>query len=285
MKNYLIILIYLLIVMACDDDIESIPISSNQDIESQLINNYAQLPESAIAKSLDNNVFAQYAMPTKKYGHGILGDKIEAEQIVVVIDGIFYEHTLPNDYVFEDIRPRLYDVDGDNQLEFVTIRTHVSKGAGIVIYKVIDESLVEYAHVPEIGTAYRWLNIVAVDDLDQDGSIELAWIQTPHIGGVLKVARIKKGSLSIVAEKQKYSNHAIGERNLCLSVLSEQQNEKVIYVPSQDKSKIAGFTFKNNSLNLIDEIDQSVDFSKELKNQYDFINLIDDQINCISDQL
>ena len=205
---------------------------------------------------MDNRVYAQYAMPTEKYSHGILGDKIEAGQLVVVVDSVFYELTLPGEFVFEDISPRLYDVDGDTELEFITIRTNVSQGAGIAIYKIIDEQLVEYAYVPEIGTTYRWLNIVAINDLDNDGIVELVWIQTPHIGGILKVAKIKTGTLEVLAEKAQYSNHAIGERNLCLSILTMQFNQKVFYVPNQSRNKIVGFTFKNNELEVFEEITQ-----------------------------
>lgn len=272
-----------MIVMACNDEKEKVthPNIENQTIIDQLIANYELLPEQEIIRSLDNRVYAQYAKPTEKYGHGILGDKIEAEQLVVVVDSVFYELTLPREFVFEDISPRLYDVDGDAELEFITIRTNVSQGASIAIYKIIDEQLVEYAYVPEIGTAYRWLNIVAINDLDNDGFVELVWIQTPHIGGILKVAKITAGTLHVLDEKVQYSNHAIGERNLCLSVLTEQNNQKVIYVPNQSRTKLVGFTFKNNGLEVFEEITQAVDFSKTLGSQYSFSNPIEEGNNCI----
>ena len=287
MKHYLIVTYSLLILASCKkgevkpNKEEPKPKTEKQTILNQLATDYKQLPEQAIAKSSDNSVYAQYAKPTKKYGHGILGDRIEAEQLVVVADSLFYEFTLPNNYVFEDIRPRLYDVDGDNELEIITIRTNTSKGAGIAIYKIMDNRLVEYAHVPAIGTAYRWLNIVTIHDLDNDGTVELVWIQTPHIGGILKVAKIKTGTLQVLAEKSQYSNHAIGERNLCLSVLTEQSSQKIFYVPNQSRNKIIGFTFKNNDLNAIEEIAQVVDFSKTLNSQYHFNNPIEEQTNCI----
>jgi hypothetical protein len=198
-----------------------------------------------------------------------------------VRDGIFYEYILPGDYVFEDIRPRLYDVDGDHELEVITIRTKVSQGGGIAIYKIVGELMVEYAHVPEIGTAYRWLNIAAIHDLDNDGIVELAWIETPHIGGTLKVAKINAGTLQVLSEKAQYSNHKIGEKNLCLSVLSEQLNKKVLYVPNQSRNKIIGFAFENNEFQAIDAIDQVVDFSKTLGAQYSFGNTIEEENNCI----
>lgn len=284
MKNEVFVVLSFLLLLACDS--QNLPSPNpqieNQTIVDQLLTNFTPLPEQAISVNLDRTVYAQYARPTEKYGHGILGDKIEAEQLVVVVDSVFYVHSLQSEYVFEDIRPRLYDVDGDNQLEFITIRTQVSKGAGIVMYKIIDEELVEYAHVEEIGARNRWLNIVAIEDLDDDGSIEIAWIQTPHIGGILKVAKVNAGLLTVLSEKSEYSNHAIGERNLCLSVLTEESNGKVIYIPNQNRVRVAGFTFENNELKMKEEIDLAVDFSKTLSSQYNFENLIEDEVNCIN---
>ncbi len=266
-------------------EIEPNPNPINQVILSQLATNYQQLPEEQISRSIDNSVFAQYAMPTEKYGHGILGDKIEAEQLVVVVDSTFYEYRLPSDYVFEDIRPRLYDVDGDNELEFITIRTNIYQGAGIVIYKIINDQLVEYASLPEIGLGNRWLNIVTINDLDNDGVVELVWIQTPHIGGILKATEIKAGTLQVLDEEViQYSNHAIGERNLCLSTLTKQLNQKVFYVPNQNRNKIVGFTLTNNKFDLYEEILQAVDFSKTLETQYAFSNILEgEEDNCIAE--
>ena len=90
-----------------------------------------------------------------KYLHGILGDRIEAEQLVVVEEGVFYDISLDSTYVFEDIRPRIYDVDIDNQLEYITLRTHVDRGAAIAIYKVVNGKLTELATIDEIGISNR----------------------------------------------------------------------------------------------------------------------------------
>ena len=282
-RSRVIIFLSVFIFFSCNNekDIINNPDLDIQTILEQLVTNYEQLPEKKIITSSDNRVNAMYSMPTDKYGHGVLGDKIEAEQLVVVVDSVFYELTLPSEFVFEDISPRLYDVDGDNELEFITIRTNVSHGAAIVIYKIIDDKLVEYAYVPDIGTSYRWLNIVAINDLDNDGFVELVWIQTPHIGGILKVAKIKAGALQILSEKSQFSNHASGERNLCLSVLTLQSDQKVFYVPNQNRNKIVGFTFQNNELEVNEEITLQVDFSKTLASQYSFSNSIMTGNNCV----
>jgi len=257
------------------------PPNSGPTILSQLGENYTQLPEQAISISRDKKVYAQYTNPTERYNHRVMGDGVEGGQLVVVVDSVFYELSLADNYVFEDIRPRLFDVDQDGDLEIITIRTEITQGAGIMIYKVVNNQLQEYAHVPEIGQSSRWLNIVTLNDLDEDEIIELVWIQTPHIGGILKVAKIQEGELTVLDEQSEYSNHGYGDRNLCLSVLTQENQEKIFYVPTQDRTKIVGFKFNSGRLEVVSEINQSVDFSKTLNEQYNFSNPISVEDNCI----
>ncbi len=279
-RFYWFLLVCVAAFVACDDmgDFDS---NQDQPIIMKLIEDYSLLPEQAITVSEDSSIFAQYAMPTTKYSHTILGDGIEAEQLVVAINERIYEVQLEEDYVFEDIRPRLYDVDNDNELEIITLRTHVDEGAGVVIYKLENEALIEYAIIEEIGTPFRWLNIAAIDDLDNDGIVEILWVETPHIGGTLKVAKIERGTLDVLASTREYSNHAIGERNLCLSVTIEQNNQKVVYVPNQNRDRIHGFVLENNELVNVDVVDEAIDFSRPLHAQYEFENVVEDEVNCI----
>ncbi len=259
---------------------ESDSLSTTQILQ-KLRTDYQLMPEEQIAISVDSSTYAQYSLPVTRYRHGILGDQIEAGQLVVVLDGKFYDLTLEDTYVFEDIRPRLADVDLDGVLEIITIRAHLSNGAGIAIYKVIDDQLQEYARLEEIGRANRWLNPVAIADLDQNGTVEIVWIQTPHIGGILKIASFTPGTLSVLDETSLYSNHAIGERNLCLSVLTQEADQFIFYVPTQNRNQIVGFSWMGSELTQTSVIDQSVDFSKPLMDQATFSNIIVGEDNCI----
>lgn len=270
-----------------------------------LIQHFDPLPEQQVSVSEDRRVYAQYAGPTERYAHGILGDAIEAGQLVVVRDAVVYTHTLGSEYVFEDLRPRLVDVDGDGAVELVTIRSHEARGAGIMIYKIGDDALTEWAWVEEIGSPFRWLNIAAIYDLDGDGAMELAWIQTPHIGGILRVARVAPGKLPVLAEASLYSNHAIGERNLCLSVVSQAvvpqtvvsqtvvaqagiaqaeitfRDLPMLYVPSQDRSQIVGFQLVDDVLHKAETIEQPVDFSLPLASQHAFEGVVQGGADCV----
>lgn len=243
-----------------------------------LSHDFEQLPEKQIA--MNGGMYAQYARPSSRYNHNILGDAIEAEELVVLKDGITYTNKLSEQYVYEDIKPRLFDVDSDGELEIITIRTHVNKGAGIMIYKIVDNNLTEFAWVDEVGLSNRWLNIVAVYDLDNDGNVELVWVQTPHIGGILKVAKIKAGNLQAFSETSPYSNHSIGERNLCLSVVTQTKGATSVYVPTQDRRNIARFMLVDGSLQKVETINQSVNFSNSLTSQYNFSGIVQGEDFC-----
>ena len=65
---------------------------------------------------------ARYSEPTTRYAHGILGDAIEFGALEIVTDaGKAITMRLPETRVFEDLEPRLYDVDLDGNAEVVVI--------------------------------------------------------------------------------------------------------------------------------------------------------------------
>ncbi|NKB69692.1 MAG: hypothetical protein GKR89_21695 [Candidatus Latescibacteria bacterium] len=262
-----------------DSSAEDLP-PAHEVLVRFLIDKFEPLPERQLAASPDSSVYALYAQPTGRYRHGILGDTIEAGRLVVWRDGVVYTHTLDEQYVFEDLRPRLFDVDNDGKLEILAIRSHVARGAGITIYKIVGEALVEWAWVEEIGTPSRWLNIAAIYDLDGDGAVELAWIQTPHIGGILRLARIEPGALTVLDEASQYSNHAIGERNLCLSVVTQTGNNATLWVSTQDRERIVGFQFADQGLQQVEVLDQAVDFARPLAEQSGFVGVVQGGDGC-----
>lgn len=255
---------------------------SHEEIIAVFQSEYDQMQEQEIAINMDSSLYAQYASPTDRYKHGALGDYWEAAQLVVYFEGNIFEVSLNNLYVFEDIRPRLWDVDNDSISEIITIRSKVGEGAGIAIYKLTESGLEESAFVDEIGTANRWLNIAAIYDMDEDGITELLWVQTPHIGGILKGAKITPGQIRASDEVSYYSNHQGGLLNLCLSVVTHEDEQNICYVPSQSRNIIAGFTFKNGTFQKQEEIQQNVDFSLPLVGQYPFCNVVSGDVNCIA---
>ncbi|NOX41444.1 MAG: VCBS repeat-containing protein [Alphaproteobacteria bacterium] len=153
-------------------------------------------------------VSAKYGEPTTRYDHGILGDAIEYGALKLRLDnGDPILIRLPKSRVFEDLAPRLADVDGDGNFEVIVIETSVTLGAQLAIY---DETG-KIASTPFLGRNYRWLAPIGAVDLDGDGLIEIAYIEKPHLTKELKVWRFKDGALEFVAALGNLTNHSIGQ--------------------------------------------------------------------------
>ncbi|MDH3595021.1 MAG: VCBS repeat-containing protein [Rhodospirillales bacterium] len=158
--------------------------------------------------------------PTTRYGHGVLGDAVEAAGLLVVLrDGRRLSYRLQDDSVFEDLQPRVADLDRDGREEVVVVRSRPRAGAALAVFHVEGGSLRPRAETPAIGRSNRWLNPVGVGDFDGDGRPEVAYVETPHIGGILRIWRLMGDHLVQLGELRGFSNHAIGSRELGLSAI------------------------------------------------------------------
>ena len=157
---------------------------------------------------------AWYNDATTRYAHGVLGDAIEAGSLYAkTVEGKIVSIKLDQTQVFEDIQPRLADINGDGRNEIITIRSHNQKGAQIAVYGISKEapnSLSLVASTPYIGQANRWLAPVGIADFDNDGAMDIAYIDRPHLAKILRVWSYRKGDLMQVSQKQGLTNHKIG---------------------------------------------------------------------------
>ena len=158
---------------------------------------------------------AWFADATRRYDHAILGRDREPGTLWVDADGNqgLCGHAISLDpaHVFEDIAPRLADLDGDGVNEVIVVRTHVGQGAQLAVYRWTGDDLVLDAATPYIGQTHRWLAPLGAADLDGDGSMELAYVDRPHLAKVLRVWRYAPGRLTEIAAVSGLTNHRIGE--------------------------------------------------------------------------
>ncbi|MEM9580230.1 MAG: VCBS repeat-containing protein [Pseudomonadota bacterium] len=151
---------------------------------------------------------AVYSEPTTRYAHGVLGDAIEYGALDVTTDaGARVTLRLPQSRVFEDIAPRLTDMDGDGDAEIIVVESALQSGARLAIY---DETGL-IAATPYIGRPNRWLAPLGAADLDGDGRIEVAYIDRPHLAKTLRIWRFENGTLVHLSDTPGLTNHKIGE--------------------------------------------------------------------------
>ncbi|MBD3678429.1 MAG: VCBS repeat-containing protein [Rhodobacteraceae bacterium] len=158
--------------------------------------------------------WAGFSDATTRYGHGVLGDAVEAGGLRAMTrmrGPCDLSVILPEDRVFEDFAPRLADLDGDGRPEIIVVETQVNQGGSLAVYGLRLGRLQKIAATPHIGRSNRWLAPVGAADLDGDGHMEIAYVDRPHLARVLMIWRFRDGELEKVAELPGLTNHRIGD--------------------------------------------------------------------------
>lgn len=199
---------------------------------------------------------AEYAEPTRRYPHGVLGDDIEWGTLLITADMCQGCETrdvrrfaikLPETRVFEDTEPRLVDLDGNGHPSVVVVESDATQGARLAIYTQAGFQ----TGTPFIGRRNRWLAPIGAADLDGDGRIELAYIDRPHLAKTLRVWRYEDGLLTEVAQQTGLTNHRIGERDIAGGLRTCSGLPEMI-VATADWSRLMAVQFQNGALTSVD---------------------------------
>jgi hypothetical protein len=91
------------------------------------------LPDGRIATGGGEIARAWLAEPTDRYGHGVLGDAIEAASLVIERrNGKRDTVQLGGDSVFEFLRPRIVDL-GDGGEKIIVVKSYLAAGSALVV--------------------------------------------------------------------------------------------------------------------------------------------------------
>lgn len=191
---------------------------------------------------------------TGLYGHDILGATPEWSGIRVTLGprgrraldhrGGTLAFETPDGTLFEDIAPRLADLDGDGRPELIVVQADHRKGARLVAAGLGGRP---YAATPFIGQSHRWLAPVGAADLDGDGRVEIAYVETPHLGKTLKIVRLDGDRLASVAEASGLTNHRIGDPFI-QGRIATCGGHPTILTANADWSRIVGATLAAGQL-------------------------------------
>jgi hypothetical protein len=212
-----------------------------------------RLPDGLVTMGERDIAAAWLTGPSRIYGHGVLGDAIEATGLAVRMrDGPVLSFRLSGASVFEDHRARLADLDGDGRDEIIVVRSYLTRGAALAVFRVEGNRLEWVAETPLIGMAHRWLNPAGVADFDGDGQKEVALVVTPHIGGILKIYQLRQDRLVEEWRAPGFSNHAMGSRNLDLALVISGRDQPVLVLPNARRTGLRKVFFKNGAYRAVD---------------------------------
>ena len=216
----------------------SVPVSIVPDARAIAENG---LPDGRITTGTGNIVEAWYSEPTTRYGHAVLGDGIEAGALKIKnARGETYTFRLPSTEVFEDIAPRLADLDRNGTTEVITILSSQSDGASIAVFGLNGNAFTKIAQTPFIGRSNRWLNIAEINHFGGNRRPDIAAVITPHLAGVLQYYRFRNGRLVRIAQAAGFSNHFIGSNELRLSTAADVNKNGIpdLILPSLARNEL-----------------------------------------------
>jgi hypothetical protein len=175
-----------------------------------------------------------------RYYHPILGSADNATGFRVMKgNDLVSTYSLKANQVFETKRALITDIVPENQgYEIVLTVSDDNFGARMEVYSLEGKQL----GVSEfVGRSHRWMHLLAVAPftdlpLMEQGQVQLALIQTPHIGGILKLYQWNETKLERINQQSGFSTHAIGSDNLNMAIAAnfDDQNDIELLLPSQD---------------------------------------------------
>lgn len=197
---------------------------------------------------------AWYDKDTNIYGHRIMGSIAEHLRLnAELTDGTVLRLDLSDaggpTHVFEDMAPRLADMDGDGTNELVVVETDVTAGAALAIYDVRDGALVKRAETPHIGRRFRWLAPVGTGDFNGDGQTDVAYVDRPHLAKLLRVWTFDGKSMTEIARASGLTNHRIGDEVIVGGVRTCDDQDQMVLLTA-DWSRIVVAKFVGGDLTL-----------------------------------
>ena len=205
------------------------------------------LPNGRVATGTGDIARAWLTEPTDRYDHGIFGDKLTATALAIRRrDGTRQTVKLGADAVFEDLTPRIADLDGDGRDEIVVVKSSLRQGSSLAVIGWRKNRYDIVAETPPLGAPHRWLDVAGIGDFLGDSKKQIALVRQPHAVGMLELWAYGGGRLDKVAELPDAANHVAGSRAIAMSAVADVDGDGAadLAVPSLDRTRLRLIGFK-----------------------------------------
>lgn len=212
------------------------------------------LPDARILRDDEERILLLSGATVERYTHGVLGDRLEAASITLLESwpepAIVTQIELPAPQVVEGIAPIWTDLTGDGVREILVTISDDEVGARLVVYSETGERLFLG---PAIGQGQRWRHQIAVAPFGSDGTVTIASIITPHIGGLIEFFEPVENRLSFRGSHPGYSSHALGSRNLDMGLAGDLDGDGRIelLVPNQRRNELGAARLDEDGVNIV----------------------------------
>ena len=204
--------------------------------------------QSDLPASHGSNDIAQAWLSTSqtRISHGALGDVPETSVLTVrTRGGAMLSYALPDDSVFEDLIPRVHDLNGDGHDEVILVRSRLHTGSSLMLLGIRAGKLMPLAESVPLDQPGQWLNPVGVADVDGDGRMEILVVLTPHSNGTLTEYNLVEDTLVQGHHITGVTNHVMGSRDQGMSALMDANGDghPDVIVPATDRRSIHALAF------------------------------------------
>lgn len=209
-----------------------------------------RLADGIEARGERNIRAAWFSDPTKRYQLTAFATELHAGSLVVATsDRKLHRLVLPEDSVFEDRMPRIWDVDGDGLDEVVVVRTSLKDGAALAVVAVQGDQIRIALETTPTGPK-GWLNPAGIGDFDGDGRPDIALVRDPNTLGVLEIWTLKGGRLVQMLRTSDASNHVKGGPHLGFAAVADFDGDGIadLAVPSFDRRALRILRFRGGRL-------------------------------------
>jgi hypothetical protein len=194
---------------------------------------------------------AWFSDPTDRYQLSAFATAQHAASLTVVTsDRRVHKLTLPDDSVFEDREPRIWDVDGDGIDEVVVVRTYLKTGAVLAVVGVQGTEIRIAFETPKTGRPGEWLNPLGIGDFDGDGRPDIALVRETHELGRLEVWMLRGSRLVQTFSEGDVSTHVKGSAFTKLAAVGDFNGDGIadLAVPSRDRRVLRALTFEGGRM-------------------------------------